>query len=110
MPVNSVKIEGHPIVASFIEKDMDELLSGLSLQSDTNETTFCNIYTRDGESLTNMVLGSLAAEDNLLSALKNAEFEKGYSFEQVEEDFRRGRANIISFTYNGIRLQKRILR
>ena len=102
LPVNSVKIEGHPIVASFIEKDMDELLSGLSLQSDTNETTFCNIYTRDGEPLTNMVLGGLAAEDNLLSALKNADFAEGYSYEQVEEDFRRGRANIVSFTYNGI--------
>ena len=102
VPVKDMEIEGHDLVASFIEMDMDEMLNGLSLQSDTNETTFCNIYTRSGEPLTNMVLGGLAAEDNLLDALKTADFADGYSYEQVESDFKHGRPNIVSFTYNNI--------
>ena len=102
VPVDGLEIESKEIVASFTERDMEEMLNGLSLQSDTNETTFCNIYTRDGEPLTNMVLGGLAAEDNLLEALKHADFSDGYSYEQVESDFRSGKSNIVSFTYNGI--------
>ena len=102
VPVGDMKLDGHDLVASFIEIDMDEMLDGVSLQSDANETTFCNIYRRDGGPLTNMVLGGLAAEDNLLDALKNADYADGYSYDQVKKDFADGKSGIVSFTYNGI--------
>jgi hypothetical protein len=52
--------------------------------------------------LTNMVLGGLASEDNLLDALGNAQFEGNASYDQVLSDFAQGHEGVASFTYNGI--------
>ncbi|MBR3147206.1 MAG: response regulator [Eubacterium sp.] len=103
VPVDDIKCEDVKFRVCFMEIDMDVLLRGLSLQSDSNDTTFCNIYTRKGEAFTNMVLGGLAKEDNLLKALKRAKYDSGSSMEQVENDFAEGKPNIVSFTYDGIR-------
>ena len=80
VPVDRLSFQGDTLVACFVEIDMDNLLSGISLQSNNN-TTFCNIYTKDGISLANMVLAGLASEDNLLEALENASFEEGFGIE-----------------------------
>ena len=55
IPVDRLPFEGKCLVACFIEIDMDYMLSNISLQSDSNNTTFCNIYSSEGNSLTNMV-------------------------------------------------------
>ncbi len=102
VPLKKVKFLDGIFKVCFMEIDMDELLSGFSLQSDTNETTFCNIYTRSGEPLTNMVLGGLAKEDNLLEALRKAEFKNGESYENTLKEFNNGKAGIATFTYDGI--------
>ena len=78
------------------------MLQGVSLQSDNNDTTFCNIYTRRGEALTNMVLGGLASEDNLLEAMKNADFKEGYSIEKFSDEFSSGKKGAVAFDYGGI--------
>ena len=103
IPVEGISVGGKPLKVCFAEKDMHNLLDGLSLQSDTNETTFCNIYTRDGVALSDMVLGGLASEDNLLGPLEKADFDEGYSAEKVTEDFKAGKAGVTSFTYHDIR-------
>ena len=87
MPTDRLPYEGHFLTVCFMEIDMAQMLENISLQSGSNNTTFCNIYTADGYSVTNTVLGGLASEDNLLSALENAEFEEGYSIDLVREDF-----------------------
>ncbi len=102
LPVTGMSLGSQRLMAAFIEADMARMLNGLSLQSDANETTFCNIYTRSGEPLTDMVLGGLAAEDNLLEALRRADYAGGYTYEKVEQDFREGKGGIVSFTYKGI--------
>ena len=102
MPLDNIPFNDNTLVAAFMEIDMQIMIDGLSLQSDTNETTFCNLYTDDGVALTNMVLGGLAREDNLLDALKNATFEPGSSYAQVENDFKNGNAGVATFNYNGI--------
>ena len=79
--------------------DMDVLLEGLSLQSDANEATFCNLYNRSGISLTNKVLGGTSSDVNLLDALKDARFEEDSSYEQAVEDFSAGREGVITFNY-----------
>ena len=86
----------------FMEIDMDKMLSGVSMESDENNATFCNIYTRDGVALTNTILGGLAVEDNLLEAMKKADFDPGYSYEQFFSDFENGADSETSFTYNDI--------
>jgi len=102
IPTEGIPFQGHNLVACFMEIDMKQMLDGLSLQSDANNTTFCNIYTKDGVALTDMVLGGLASEDNLLDALANAQYENNNSFEAVKDDFANGEPGVVSFTFNGI--------
>ena len=101
-PVEGVEFQGKQIVACFMELDMDVMLKGVSMQSQSSDSTFSNIYTSDGVALSNTVLGGLAVEDNLLEALEHADFDEGYSLEQVVSDFEEGRRGLASFTYNGI--------
>ena len=82
---------------------MDYMLKNISIQSGSNKTTFCNIYTSEGYSLTDMVLGGLASEDNLLSALENAEFDENYNLEKMRENFSKSQRVVVSFTYNDVK-------
>ena len=102
VPVEHIPFNGQTLVACFMEIDMDVLLEGLSLQSDANGTTFCNLYYKDGMSLTSVVLGGLSSERNLLEAMKAASFDAGYSHERISADFEAGREGVVTFTYNGI--------
>ena len=88
-------------VASFMEIDMQEMLSGVSMDNN-EEATFCNIYTNEGVALTNTVLGGLAMEDNLLEAMRRAEMEKPYSYERFCEEFKSDERGVVSFKYDGI--------
>ena len=104
IPIDPLPFEDETLTVCFMEIDMAEMLSGVSMETRTDGTTFCNIYTSDGVALTNVVLGGLAEEDNLLEALKSrAEFEDGSSYEQVKQDFTEGTRRVVSFSYNGIR-------
>ena len=103
IPVDRLPLEGETLTVCFIEINMDTMLEGVSLQSDNNDTTFCNIYTKDGRALTDMVLGGLASEDNLLAAISHASFDEDSSVEKLRADFESGTAGVISFTYNGVK-------
>ena len=102
MPVDRLDLCGKTLVACFIEVDMDHFLDEVSIQTGSNNTTFCNIYRSDGVALTGLVLGGLSAEDNLLAALQNAEFDDGYDYDTVKKQFEDCVAGVASFTYNGI--------
>lgn len=103
VPVDNLRFEGKNLVVCFMEIDMNHMLEGISMKADTNNnTTFCNIYTSAGVALTNMVLGGLASEGNLLSAMENAEFESGYHLEDLKSGFSEAREGVVSFTYDGI--------
>ena len=101
VPVN-LQFEGKTLSVCFMEMNMQVMLSGVSMDSG-NGATFCNIYTGDGVALTNTVLGGLSREDNLLEAMKNAEFEKGYSYHKFVNSFQSLKRGEVSFTYNDIR-------
>ena len=94
--------QGKDLTVCFMEIDMEDMLSGVSMDAQEDGSTFCNMYTSGGIALTNTVLGGLAVEDNLLEALKNAEFGSGYSYEAFTQDFAEGRRGEVGFTYNGI--------
>ena len=95
--------DGHTLMVCFMEIDMDEMLSGVSMASGEDNTTFCNIYTHDGVALTDSILGGLAQEDNLIEAMRNADYDDGYSYERFLDEFENGVSGEVSFTYNGIR-------
>jgi len=101
--VDPIEFQGETFVACFMQIDMEVMLQGASMTSQNSGATFCNLYTSDGIALSDTVLGGLAVEDNLLEALANAEYEKGYSYEQVVSDFEKGQKGVVSFTYNGIK-------
>ncbi|MDO4862825.1 MAG: response regulator [Ruminococcus sp.] len=102
VPVDRLNVEGNTLVCCFMEIDMSVMLEGVSLQSDNNNTTFCNIYTKDGTALTDMVLGGHASEDNLLTALEHASFEDSYSYGKVQRDFEEHEGGVAAFTYDGV--------
>ncbi len=103
VPVDRLDLCGETLIACFMEISMEHFLDDVSLQTGNNSTTFCNIYKSDGISFTGLVLGGLSAEDNLLSALENADFEESYSCDTVKNDFKEHHAGVVSFTYNGIK-------
>ena len=98
-----IAIEGHQLVSCYMEIDMAVMLKGVSMEAQSSDTTFSNIYTADGIALSNTVLGGLAVEDNLLEALSHAEYEEGYTYDQVLSDFKEGKRGVTAFSYNGIR-------
>ncbi|MBR1456482.1 MAG: response regulator, partial [Oscillospiraceae bacterium] len=95
--------QGRHFSVCFMEIDMEEMLSGVSMKSQESGATFCNIYTATGVALSNTVLGGLAQEDNLLDAMQSAEYEEGYSYDTFLTDFQSGTRGEVSFTYNGIK-------
>ena len=103
LPVDRIPFQGENLVVCFMEIDMKDMLAGVSMQAQKSGSTFTNIYTADGIALSNTVLGGLAVEDNLLDALSQAEYESGYSYDQVKSDFENLKSGIASFTYNGTR-------
>ncbi len=103
VPIEPLAHLGEELVVCFMEISMEEMLSGVSVEAQNSETTFCNIYTSDGIALSSKVLGGLAVEDNLLKALKQATFDEGYSQEQVAADFAEGNSREVSFTYQDTR-------
>ena len=98
-----IEFEGKRLVVCFMEIDMDEMLSGVAMAAQGNGATFCNIYTNDGVALSNTVLGGLAVEDNLLEAMRQAEFDAGFSCESLRSDFEALHDGEVCFTYGGIR-------
>ena len=89
------QFEGRRLTVCFMEIDMREMLSGVSMQAQEGGATFCNSYTSGGVALSNTVLGGLAVEDNLLSAMRNAVFEPGYSYDSFQDDFRQLRRRVL---------------
>ena len=99
----TVPFEGKNLCVCFMEIDMKVMLAGASMDAGSDGATFCNIYTKDGIALTNTVLGGLSADDNLLDAMKNADYEDGYSFDSFVADFQNVSDGEVSFAYKGIR-------
>ncbi|MBQ9358143.1 MAG: hypothetical protein IJT95_01220, partial [Abditibacteriota bacterium] len=98
-----LSVNGKRLTVCFMEQDIQVMLKGISMSSKSTDATFCNLYTADGIPLTSMVLGGLAAEDNLLEALENADFDKKSALGSLKSDFKAGRKGVASFTYNGIK-------
>ena len=101
-PDKDLVLDSKKLVVCFMEIDSEVMLKNISIDNTNSQSvTFCNVYTTDGIALTNAVLGGLAAEDNLLDAMKQAEFSDDYSSDLFIDDFNSNKSGIVSFTYNG---------
>ena len=101
IPVEGVSFQGARIKACFIQLNISEMLSSLTLQAGGNET-YCNLYHCSGESLTDNNFGYLTSGHNLFAALKESEMDPGSSCQQLEDDFNAGRPGQLSFQYRGV--------
>ncbi len=99
MPVEGIYFQGRQIKVCFIQINIADMLSSLTLQASDNET-YCNLYYRNGESLTNDDFGYLTAGKNVLSALEEAVMEKETDYQKLKEDFANGSRGQVSFTYS----------
>ena len=102
IPVEGVYFRGVKMTACFIQVNISRMLDELNLESGDNET-YCNIYYRNGESLTNDSYGYLTAGKNILAALEGAVMESGSSYERLLSDFAAGNGGQISFRYQDVR-------
>lgn len=102
VPVENIVFQGVQMKICFVQINIDEMLSSLTLQTAGNET-FCSLYHRNGEDLTSDDFGNLEAGTNILTALGEAEFENGGSHAQLEADFANGSSGQVTFRYNGFR-------
>jgi len=99
VPISPKKFEDDRLVVAFMELDMEQMLRGVSINSTKDDATFCNLYGNNGTALTNAVLGEQARGTNLFDALENAEFDQGYSIDQVKGNFSEGKSGVVTFTY-----------
>ncbi len=100
IPVEGISFQGSRVTASFIQINIDEMLSSLTLQASNNET-YCNIYHRSGESLTNDKFGNMEPGSNLFSAVRDADTADGTDHQRLIRDFENGNPGQISFNYQG---------
>ncbi len=98
----SVPFQGKTFCVCFMAIDMSEMLAGLSMDAQDSGATFSNLYTGGGVALTDQVLGGQAPGTNLLEAISQAEFDEGFSYDQIVEDFAQGNRGVVSFTYDNI--------
>ena len=103
VPLDRLPFQGKNLVACFIEIDMNTMLKSISMQANERSTTFCNLYTDDGISLTNVMLGGLASENNLFDAIAHADLPADYSVDRLREDFASKRTGVVSFTYRDVK-------
>ena len=102
VPVEDIVFQGSQIKICFTQINIDEMLSSLTLQTSNNET-YCSLYHRNGEDLTVNDFGNLQTGTNLLSALLDADFDSGFSYEEMKSDFTNGIAGEVTFVYRGLR-------
>ena len=102
VPAGEIPFMGKVLSACFMEISMEKMLKDVSILTNDDDVTFCNMYTRDGIPLSGKILGGQAGEKSLLLALQNAELAKGYSVSRMEEDFAAGRRGVVSFLYGDI--------
>ena len=98
IPTEGIPFQETRLEVCFIQLDISEMLSALTLQTDTNET-YCNLYYRNGESLTNDDFGYLTAGKNILAELADAEMDEGSSYERLVYEFTNGNLGQVSFSY-----------
>lgn len=103
VPAADLKFNGVAITSCFVEVNMSVMLEGVLLEPGNNDTTFSNIYTKDGEALTDMPFGSLTNKENLLEELATAKYAEPNSFADVKEDFENHEEGIVSCIYRGYR-------
>ena len=108
-PVRDVEFQGAKITACFMELDIQNMFSSLTLNS-VQTDVYYNIYYKNGESLTKNSIGNREGGRNLMKELEEASFGSDYStdktasrsnFEKIKDDFENSRSDFAEISFNG---------
>ena len=109
-PVRDVVFQGAKITSCFMELDIQNMFSSMTLNS-VQTDVYYNIYYKNGESLTKNSIGNREGGRNLMSELKEASFGSGNStkntssnsyYEKIESDFENGNSGFAEISFNGV--------
>lgn len=86
VPVRGVKFGDARIKTCFVKIDMDRIVDSTTLHSDGTKT-YCGLYHKTGENLTNLPLGRIQSGKNILSFVGDSRIQDGRTFRDVAQDF-----------------------
>ena len=100
-----LRFEGADIIGIIAGFTADSIGQHLSLRSEDGQTN-ASIVTGDGSFIVyNTFFDDLPQGSNVISKFKKfAEFDRGFSVEQIEEDFQKGNAGMAVFKADGVHM------
>ncbi len=87
VPIHGIKFKGRKIKYGFVKIDMSRIVSSTALHADGSKT-YCGLYHKTGENLTNLEFGRIPSRKNLLTFIGESKVKGGRTFRDVAKDFR----------------------
>lgn len=100
IPVSGFTLMGKSLKACFVQVDIDNIVQGLALDSDGNETYF-GLYYGNGENLTDLGFGPISKDENLIQSLRG-DLDKS-TWDALSKDFANVEDGGVEFSHNGVR-------
>ncbi len=103
--ISPIRFGGANMIAIIAGFTADSIGQHLFLRSEDGQTN-ASIVTGDGRFIVyNTFLSDLPRGSNIISKFREyAEFDKGFSVEQIEDDFKKGNAGMVIFTATGVHM------
>ena len=102
VPVKWITFEGKTIMGGFIGIEAESVAARFALQNET-EQAYSNVILKDGSYIIKSKHMHLKENSNLFSALDaQAEFQKEYSVQKLQEDILQGKTGITSYMMENI--------
>ena len=107
-PVRDVEFQGSRITACFMEIDIQNMFSSMTLNS-VQTDVYYNIYYKNGESLTKNSIGNREGGRNLMKELKEASFgneekenDPAQGYNKIKNDFEKGNSGFSEISFNDV--------
>ena len=86
VPVEGISFKGAKIKLCFVKINIDRIVESTAFHSENTET-YCGLYYKNGQNLTNHSFGKIDENTNLLSLIKRSKLYDGSKVENVLSDF-----------------------
>ena len=100
IPVSGLTLMGKGLKACFVQVDIENIVRGLALNYDGNETYF-GLYYGNGENLTDLGFGPIGEDENLLDALQGDLDEDTWG--ELSRGFISDEPGGVEFSHEGVR-------
>ena len=101
LPVNNMSFMGKKLKVCFVQVNIDRMVKSMTLHTEGMET-YCNVYYKNGECLTNTDFGNFESGKNFLDVMREAKLEEGKDVQKIKSDFDFGKSGHVNIQYHGI--------